>query len=178
MGDLIASGTLGINQAASIAASIANASSVKKDPSELQVVAAQLITRLMGQFKSNATDAAGLALDNSIANAVAAVAKSVAASSYKNNADKTNTTDLTVYTGYVNEIAGSAARAVSLSKLSQFELDGILLKISLAVQTVTPTVIGDTYVAQAVQNVRDGNNPSQYEISCNVNETETPVTNY
>ena len=184
MGSLIQSGTLKISQASAIASAIANGALVKTTPDELQVVAAQLVVSLMGNYKpvssldpNSPTYKTDLATNQSIVNAVAAVAKSVAQVSYKYNVVKTLTDDDHV-SGFANQVAGSAMQAVLLKPNlnAATEQPAFALAIMKAVSSVTPTNLGDSAVAFAVNNVLT-HQPVSYAVNC-LNEAETPVTNY
>ena len=186
MGQLIHNGTLQVSQASAItsaiAASIAASDINKTNQDEQQVIAAQMISQLMLGFTSGTTDPILVAKNTAISNAVVAVAKSVAAASYKAYAIKTSSKDED-RTGYANQVAGSAAQAVALALPGG---DGtsqandrmkILLKIATAVEGVTPTQLGDFAVGTAVSNVLGDPSGNLYAVNC-LTEQETPVTNY
>ena len=193
LGALIGAGTLKVSQAAPIAAAISaglvknSLHRIENTPAaiqeELQVVGAQMIEQLLSLYNPGTSNADFLKLNKTLASAIAAVAKSVAKVDYKQYAIKTSS-NVDVLSGFANQVAGSAAEAVMIKfgvlgvndDAKRIDRDGILLAIAKAVQSVTSTAAGDSQVANAVAAAM--NQTHIFDTACNVNEQETPVTDF
>jgi hypothetical protein len=121
------------------------------------------------------------AANKTIASAITAVAKSVAAAEYKKYFVKTATDDQ--LSGFANNVAGSAAEEIMLkfplpvsgTDTFQVERDALLAAIQKAVQSVTGPA-GDVQVVLAVDKARAQTGPL-FDTAC-INGPETPVTNF
>lgn len=179
VGGLIESKVLKLSQSSAIASAIANGGAIRNSPSDLGVVSAQLIEKLMANYVSGATDPLVIQNNSDIVNAVAAVAHSVASVSYKYNLVKTSTNP-DLYTGGANLVAGASAQAAIINLMGPNDgpaRDTVLLAIAKAVTSVTPDV-GDNFIASAVNSVRLDPTSKNYNTDINITTQETPVTNY